>query len=248
MMRAGIDNAFRTRLERINGWLNLQAAEFTVYLLNSCARGNILEFGIFHGKYLALLYDASAKYKSHVLGVDAFVGSDSIDESIRFVRENIRRACGDNDRLHILYANTMSLQREDVLRVLSEPITFISVDAGHEADNLLNDITLAAELLAPGGIVAVDDAFNHSTPGAIEGTCRYFSEKNLGRLAPFAHCYNKLFLTSASCHAQLLELTKRYVYDNQTVDYCSRTLTRQRENEAIGFVPRFFGYELLPFL
>lgn len=248
MLGAGLDKSFRTKLERISGWLHLQAAEFTLYLLNSRIQGNVLELGVFHGKYLALLYGATAKYKSQVLGVDLFVGSANVNESIQLVKESIRIACGDDERLCILYANTMSLKREDVLKLLSEPITFISVDAGHEADNLLNDITLAAELLAPGGIVAVDDAFNHSTPGAIEGTCRYFSERNMGRLAPFAHCYNKLFLTSLSCHAQLLDLARRYVYDNQSVDYCARTLARQRENEAIGFVPRFFGYELLPFL
>lgn len=243
-----VGESLAEKLDRINGWLAPEAAQFTVYLVNSGLMGNVIEFGVFHGKYLSLLYHATTEQQSRLLGIDAFIGSADIDASRSLVKNNVLEVCGDCDRLEILHADTMSLKREDVLGFLREPITFISVDAGHEADNLLNDITLAADLITPGGIIAVDDAFNHTTPGAIEGTCRYLEQRNNGKLAPFAHCFNKLFLTSADHHFYFLDLAKRYVHENKTLDYCVRTSARKNDNDAIGFIPRFFGYEILPFL
>jgi hypothetical protein len=57
----------------------------------------------------------------------------------------------------------------------------------------LHDLQLVAPVLAPRGIVAVDDIGNLSCPGVIEATIRY----GLGAdavLAPFAIVANKLFM------------------------------------------------------
>jgi predicted O-methyltransferase YrrM len=243
-----LSDSFIQKLDSINGWLALPAAQLTLYLIQSGLAGNVLEFGVFHGKYLALLNYATQSYRSRVLGVDACLGSLDIEASKAFILSNIQDSCGECSRVTILHADTMTLSRSEILKLLPEPITFISVDAGHEADNLYNDISLAADLITPGGIIAVDDAFNHGTPGAIEGTCRYFEKNNRGRVAPFTHCYNKLFITSADHQFYYLELTKKYVQDNDHLDYCARTLDRKRDNDGVGFVPRFFGYEILPFL
>ncbi|MBA4147592.1 MAG: class I SAM-dependent methyltransferase [Verrucomicrobia bacterium] len=244
-----VTDAFAQKLNSINGWLAPLAAEFTGYLLKSERIGNVVEFGVYHGKYLAVLYELTADYDSRVAGFDAFIGADDLQIPQDIIFRNIRAACGNADRLSIVHADTMVLQRSDVLKHVPEPIGFISVDAGHEAINLLNDINLAAELIKPGGIIAVDDAFNHSTPGAIEGTCQYFQQKNQGRLAPFAQCYNKLFLTTADRHTHFLDLTKQYVCENAATDEkCARTLKREQENKNVRFVPRFFGWEIVPFL
>ena len=248
MLAPALSDSFVGKVEGINGWLAPQATEFTAYLFRSGLPGNVVEFGVFHGKYLAVLYYLTSTNQTRVLGVDAFFGSADVDISKTVIMHNIREACGDSDRLSLLCANTMSLKRDDILKLLPEPITFISVDAGHEAENLFNDITLAADLIAPSGIIAVDDAFNYTTPGAIEGTCRYFEQNSNGRIAPFAFCYNKLFLTSAEHHFFFLELAKRYLYENKTRDYCANTLARREVNEASGYIPRFFGFEIVPFL
>ncbi|MBA4147590.1 MAG: class I SAM-dependent methyltransferase [Verrucomicrobia bacterium] len=244
-----LTDAFSQKLKGIEGWLSPSAAEFTACLFKSERIGNVVEFGVYHGKYLALLYHLTADYNSRVVGFDAFIGAGDLNIPQEIIFRNIREACGDTDRLSIVHADTMVLQRGEVLKHIPEPIGFISVDAGHEADNLLNDISLAAELIAPGGIIAVDDAFNRSTPGAIEGTCRYFEMRNQGRLAPFAQCYNKLFLTTADRHAHFLDATRQYVCKNAPTDEgCANTLKREQENQKAGFVPRFFGWELVTFL
>ena len=59
------------------------------------------------------------------------------------------------------------------------------------------------------GFVADTDVFNHSTPGVTEGVWEFFyrSRRRLfrtgPRLAPFAQCYNKLFVTTPDFHARM---------------------------------------------
>ena len=251
---AEIIDFVQSRLARIDGWLALPAAHLTDSLMARQdafgVKGGVLELGVFRGKYLALLYAASAAASRQVLGVDLFPGMDepAIASAKQRITATVASACGDAGRLRLLAADTLRLSRAEVAGHLQVPLAFVSVDAGHEAIHLYNDIGLAADLIGPGGIIAVDDAFNHATPGAIEGTCRFFQDANEGRVVPFAHCYNKLFLCRPVDHRPYLELCQRFVVDHPELDYCTRTLARQHENDAVGFVPRFFGFEILPFL
>ncbi len=244
----------RETLSRIEGWLADAAAHFTAWLMMrqnaEGTAGSVLELGVYRGKYLALLYGCSAPMARRVVGVDLFAGEDSRHNraAIAAVKDTMRSAWGDSDRLELIAADTLKLTATRLMDALAAKAAFVSVDGGHEAIHLENDIDLAAQVLAPGGIVAVDDAFNHTTPGAIEGTCRYFEVRNVGRLAPFAQCYNKLFLCAANEHEARLADAKSYVDGHANLPFCAATLQRMRENATIGFAPRFFGWEIVPFL
>lgn len=258
----------RPPLENIEGWLAEPAAHYTVWLMArqnlDAIAGGIVEFGVYRGRYLALLYLCGQAMKRPVIGVDLFAGLGSehnagaiaaVKEVLHTtaqkarVRANIKQAAGDTEQLHILAADTLQLKAADLMPLLGPSgAAYISVDGGHEAVHLMNDIGLSAELLAPGGIVAVDDAFNFSTPGAIEGTCRWFDTQNRDRLAAFAQCYNKLFLCRTEDHGKWLEQTRHYVETHKHLDFGQRTVQRMKENDAIGFTPRFFGREIVPFL
>ena len=54
------------------------------------------------------------------------------------------------------------------------------------------DLRLAEEILAPEGLVSVDDFLNPMTLGVNEGVHRFFSQPR--NLAPVAYTANKLFL------------------------------------------------------
>jgi hypothetical protein len=60
-------------------------------------------------------------------------------------------------------------------------------------------------------------------------------------------CYKKLFLCRPVDHRSYLDLCQRFVADHPELDYCAQTLARKRVNDDLGFVPRFFGFEILPF-
>lgn len=260
---------------RIDGWLAEPAMIYTAYLMQlqneRGIAGGVLELGVYRGRYLALLYLCSAAAKRPVLGVDIFAGVDDEKRNrkiIDMIRTNIAnvsipligqtsedvashsvgQADPAGERLRFIVADTLSLDRSLLREPLGGAAAFISVDGGHEAKHLVNDLGLSAERLADGGIVAVDDAFNHSTPGAIEGTCHFFEQHNHDRLVSFAHCYNKLFLCRPADHLDLIDKTKHFVTKHQALDFCRRTLHRMEENKRGRYTPRFFGWELVPFL
>lgn len=263
----------RDLLSRIDGWLAEPAVIYTAYLMQlqnkQQVKGGVLELGVYRGRYLALLYLCSAAAPRPVLGIDIFAGVDNEKQNrkiIDMVRNNVANVAKPfigqidegaadvdqanrmGERLRFIVADTLTLDGSLLHEHLGGAAAFISVDGGHEAEHLVNDLGLSAEWLADGGIVAVDDAFNHSTPGAIEGTCRFFEQRNRGRLVPFAHCYNKLFLCRPADYANLIDKTKRFVTKHQAMDFCRRTLHRMKENERVDYIPRFFGWELVPFL
>jgi len=60
----------------------------------------------------------------------------------------------------------------------------ISIDGGHTAETTAHDVAIAAEALAPGGVIILDDCFNEMWPGVSEGVHRYFREPR--GILPFA--------------------------------------------------------------
>lgn len=236
------------------GWLCEEAVDLTRFLMDrqNAARlpGCVIEFGVFRGKYLSVLYEASAPAARPVHGYDLFEGERNpaiLGGYCQDVVANVAQVCGEADRLTMELADTLDLDGNRLLREHG-PAAMISVDAGHGAVHLENDLKLVRTLLGPGGFAAIDDAFNHSTPGAIEGTCRYFEHANDGALTAFAHCYNKLFVCRAPDHAGYLAAVRAFMAAHADAPFVQRTQARAAENAAGDYVPTFFGEEMVPFL
>jgi SAM-dependent methyltransferase len=240
-----------SKVAPIPGWLHDEAALLTAHLARaqraSGLSGPTLEIGVFKGKYLSVLYKLSEPTEI-VVGVDLFIGALNTHPVVNEVRANISNACGDAARLRLMVADSLEITA-DALREKggSSQFRFISIDGGHTREVVRNDIALAHSLLQPGGIIALDDAFNHTTPGVIEGTAEFFL-RSAPALAPFAHCYNKLFLTTPSHHRRYLDETRRLVDEVAWLPAHERTRRWITENRAIGFTPEMFGYEIIPFL
>jgi len=278
-----IDN----ELDEISGWLPPEAAYFTAYLLSYQKEinmtGNILEIGVFHGKYLSLLYLFSGE-KETVHGIDAFLnGTDKralanrvfdniacfcgkraptnrvFDNIACFcgkrgaptyrVFNNIARFCGNNDRLKIIAKNSLNITPDDLRDKETSDFRFISVDGGHTSDIVYHDLCLAKSVIKDGGIIALDDAFNHTTPGVNEGMHRFMlSDNKDGYLAAFAHCYNKAFFTTSKHHKEYLQLAYDFLEEMRHLPACQRTKQRIDENRNNGFVPEMYGREIVGFL
>jgi SAM-dependent methyltransferase len=239
------------RVEPIPGWLNTEASELTERIVDAQREagitGPVLEIGVFKGKYLSVLYRLSRAPEA-VVGVDLFLGADDVNAVARSVRANIAAACGDASRLRIVVEDSLRLTARRVRdEAGADAFRFISIDGGHTRELVYHDLAVAAEVLMPGGVIALDDAFNHTTPGVIEGITEYFF-RNTPALAPFAHCYNKLFVTTPDCHARYLAQTWRFVETATWLPTHERTLSARTGNAAVGFVPHMFGYQIVPFL
>jgi predicted O-methyltransferase YrrM len=209
--------------------------------------GATLEIGVFQGKYLAALYALSQAGEA-VVGVDLFVGSQDTRADARRVHANIVAACGSDERLKIVVADSMTLTSGRLREETGgADLRFLSIDGGHTRELVLHDLEASAGLLAPGGIIALDDAFSSTTPGVTEGIMQFFLERR-PQLAPFATCYNKLFVTTPDFHPRYLREALVFLERTRWLPTHERTLQRRRENDASGFTPFLFGYEVVAFL
>jgi len=240
-----------SKVAPIPGWLHDEAALLTAHLARaqraSGLSGPTLEIGVFKGKYLSVLY-ALSEPAEIVVGVDLFIGAVDTQPVVDEVRTNISNACGDAAKLRLLVANSLEITAQALCEQAgSSQFRFISIDGVHTREVVRNDMALAHSLLQPGGVIALDDAFNHTTPGVIEGTAEFFL-RSTPALAPFAHCYNKLFLTTPEHHRRYLDETRRLIDEVPWLPAHERTRHWITENRAIGYTPEMFGFEILPFL
>src|SRR5207302_2146912 len=109
------------------------------------------------------------------------------------------------DSFRIVQRDTLSFSTFEAITLFGEHgVKFLSIDAGHTIQHACNDLHLAQEVLAPGGIVALDDYMSVHWPGVTEGFYRFINSGNR-RLKPFLYFQNKLFLTTVSEHAACLQ-------------------------------------------
>jgi predicted O-methyltransferase YrrM len=245
-------------IEQIPGWLSPEAIDLTQRLFEFQAarriEGAILELGVFKGKYLTLLAALSKDEETPIVGVDAFFERLGVllDEKwtkavISDILRNIERAGADPTRVDIIPSLTADLQPERLKVAAPNGFRFISVDAGHQAEDLVADLTLIQDLLSDGAIIAIDDVFNSVVPGVAEGVCRYFENGAKERLASFATCGNKLFVSSSEWHSRYFTYCREIVLSQNTHAYLEVARRRQVENDKNLFVPKFFGFPVVVF-
>ena len=147
------------------------------------------------------------------------------------------------------YRNSLDLTPETLSQLIQDRnAKFISIDGGHTADVVFHDLHLSTAILKNGGIIAMDDIFNHSLPGVTQGLFEFILKGNGETLAPFAHCYNKLFLTTSDHYTEYHRKSFEILEEMKSYDTYQRTTARIKENQSTNFAPQLFGYEVLCFL
>ena len=75
------------------------------------------------------------------------------------------------------------------------PQSFCHIDGLHSAEGTYGDMRLCAEVVVPGGLVALDDYFNQRFPGVSEGALS-FERRHPGVLTPVAVGFNKVLFSN----------------------------------------------------
>jgi hypothetical protein len=243
-------------VDAVEGWLTFPAADFSWRLMRDQQRraipGCMLEIGVHRGRYLAVLAAAAHGTGKAVFGIDGFFSAYRVEMEEQWVAparqimlDNVNRVMAYDGRLEVFRRNTNDLTPSSLRGLLGDAISFASVDGGHDAKDVYNDMRIVTDLLADGGIIAADDVFNSVVPGVAEGLCRFLETRGGRRLAAFATCGNKLFLTNRHWHAAYLGLATAILWHGGDAPYLKRARRHNEQNRAIGFAPRFFGCEVV---
>jgi hypothetical protein len=185
----------------VEGWVSESATTATLLLAQAQDRaavaGDIAEIGIHHGKYFILLAQFLNPGETG-LAIDLFgrqaanldgSGHGDLD---RF-RQNLTTHLGPDPAVVVLEADSLSLTTD---RLGARAFRMVSIDGGHTAAHVLNDLALFEPVLHEHGFVVVDDFYNPAWPGVNEGMFRYWLTG--GALRPFAYGGNKLYLCRPS--------------------------------------------------
>ena len=201
---------------RVEGWLGdrmWQIVDVIGTILDTNGiRGNIAEFGVHHGLFLFLLNVlrnddercfAIDIFDEQHLNVDAS-GGDGRGSLAMFLSHIETLMAPQRRFFQIVQRDTMSFSTSEVVELFGKKgVKFFSIDGGHTILHACNDLSLAQEVLASGGIIALDDYMSVHWPGVTEGFYRFMQSQNR-RLKPFLYFQNKLFLTTISEHGRCL--------------------------------------------
>jgi hypothetical protein len=155
-----------------------------------------MEIGIHHGQFFIGLNQVATDTS---YAIDVFDSQDlNIDDSGKGDYEKFLYNLKYHDPRHS--GSNVKVIKGDSL----DPSTFdevskcdiISVDGGHTPFHVVSDLTTAATLIKPNGIVILDDYFNHWWPSVTEGLIKYLQQTP--HLVPFCTSENKMWLCSVS--------------------------------------------------
>ena len=137
-------------LDSIEGWLSPEAQIFTQHVFafqrENGWNSGILEMGVFKGKYLSLLAQQVAGSGVPVVGVDAFLQKHGVkleeaDKQYAHGRivEAVRSVAGADAEPNLIAGYTTEVSVEQLRSLCSAGYSFISVDAGHDSEDVEHD-------------------------------------------------------------------------------------------------------------
>jgi hypothetical protein len=199
----------------IEGWFSFDAAlMFMAYhqlLTQRGVSGDVLEIGVHHGLSTIALAALRAP-DANVYAVDLFqeLQGQNISGSGGGNRDvfegNLRRFFPEMRFLRVLSCASSQLTAERFER----PFSFCHIDGGHSVDETCHDLELCHDILAEGGLLALDDYFNPEFPGVCEGAIK-FAGRRPGAVRPLAIGFNKVLLQKTSTRVDLnAEFTMRF--------------------------------------
>jgi Methyltransferase domain len=147
-------------------------------------KGDVLEIGVLNGKSATLIALHACMRETFVL-VDPALRREAIDavESIHPNNNIYIRDFSQNLREHVALAGRQGCFR------------WIHIDGEHSGPAVRNDLAIGAALLAPGGVICLDDFFTPAYP-QITAAVFEFLGSQCGRFQLFLVGYNKGYI----CH------------------------------------------------
>lgn len=195
----------------VEGWLLIEPLVFTSYFVDRFLANSLfdsLEIGVHHGKFLIGIENLTPA-KARCIAVDLFSRQDlNIDRSgegnLKAFMRNCEKFAAHPKRVIAMEGDSFNLDPQVLGR---GKFGIVSIDGGHTERHTINDLSIAQELVAPNGLVILDDILNQDWMGVLSGACAFFGSAHARRLSPFAVGFNKLFC----CHYSMRERVRQTI-------------------------------------
>jgi hypothetical protein len=189
------------RMRRIEGWYTRLDADITAAVArDQQARGvtgSIGEIGVHHGRaFIALalcLQPGERAFAIDIFGDQQLNQDRSGCGDLDIFRANLAAHDIDPSRVGILQSSSTAIGWPDIEPVAGSHARLFSIDGGHTAPVVENDLEIAHAGLCDAGVVIADDYFDSGYPGVSEGTAR-FMLRHPNALRPFAIGDSRLYL------------------------------------------------------
>jgi hypothetical protein len=200
-LEPGFLQRYFRRMESIPGWFVPDAAlmlmAYNQMVADQGLTGNTLEIGVYQGR--SAITVASLRGESGTFtAIDVFDDLQSSDGSSQDVGlkgaflANMAASFPTLDWARTIAAASSTVRADDL-----GPQSFCHIDGLHSAEGTYADLRLCADVVVPGGLIALDDYFNQSFPGVCEGAL-LFERLHPGVLTPIAVGFNKVLFQRAS--------------------------------------------------
>ncbi|MFK7751616.1 MAG: class I SAM-dependent methyltransferase [Sedimentitalea sp.] len=232
---------FYQKIEAIQGWLDPTAGQRTIDILNwQCSagiKGDLFEIGVFCGKYFAILLDSALRNGDKVLGVDTFEFAPP-----ERVKTELQTVFGKDvsDHIQLWQRPSSTLQDRHLRNTIGLP-RFISIDGAHDYENVFRDLVLCDRIIAPRGLIAVDDFLNPMTLGVNQAVGAFFAQPR--NVVPVAYISNKLFLAHCSSHDAYRKAFEHIIVNAD--DKRSEIFRARLKNGRNHIEQPFFGHMVL---
>jgi len=112
------------------------------------------------------------------------------------------------DKVVTVQANSMELEPTQLMSLMTHNPRFVSVDGAHFGMAAFFDLNLAARIIHPEGVIAMDDYRNVGWPG-VAAAFMTFEAVFPAELRPFLATDMKLYLCKVESHGAYLAAAKR---------------------------------------
>lgn len=177
--------------ESIEGWFFPldQYVFLELFVMHSSMnmQGDVCEIGVYKGKSLTLLSILKGEHE-RLFGFDLFAGEDE-----EITQANLNKY-GVNSNVSLVKGLTNDLTPRSLDQLVSQPVRFLHIDAGHEYHEVLEQLETFTPYLSDTGIIAMDDYQDREFPGIEAATLDFASKDRPRRFVPFLASANKMFL------------------------------------------------------
>jgi len=229
--------------EETDGWFNAESAALWDALLGwqttRRIKGHMLEIGVWHGKSAALMAMHADADRTCML-VDIKIHRARIESALE------RLGLRDSIEVSCLQCNSRELVTDPLITEGFRGFRWIHIDGEHTGGAVSSDLAIAANLLADGGVVVIDDFFSWLYPQITEAVLRYLRSYP-DDFSMFLCGYNKAYLARPHFVHEYMELCAGSLCDELEQRGIEPTLSRTTypaEMNTFGIGNRFQGARL----